>query len=126
MKFNWSYSWIILFIISIILNIISISITSQEDLLHSHNINLVNSLQFINTFISLIGLCIFIYWLIKFNNTKILMYLWIIMLIITISLGLIFINGGLKPSIIADFSIISSQTTIIFLGALITFLIKKR
>lgn len=125
MKFNWSYSWIILYIISIIINIITINISSQQDLLHHNNTNLVNSLQFINSFISLIGLCIFIYWLVKFNNTKVLMYLWIIMLIITISLGLILLNGALKPSIMVDFSIISSQTTIIFLGALITFLIKK-
>ena len=126
MKLNWSYSWIILFIISIILNIISFTINSQENLLNPNNINLVNSLQFINSFISLIGFCIFIYWLVKFNNIKVLMYLWIIMLIVTISLGLIFINGGLKPSITADLSIIFSQTITIFLGTLITFLIKKK
>jgi hypothetical protein len=54
------------------------------------------------------------------------MYLWIIMLIVTISLGLILINGGLKPSISSDLSIIFSQTITIFLGTLITFLIKKK
>jgi hypothetical protein len=125
MKFNWSYSWIILYIISIVLNIVIISISNNNNIIDDSMVKTNSSINYINGFISIIGFCIFIYWLVKFNNTKVLMYLWIIMLIISILLGLIAINGSLD-NLTRDIGVITGQTTVIFLGALITFLIKKR
>lgn len=103
---------------------ISIS-NNNNNIIDDSMVKTNSSINYINGFISIIGFCIFIYWLVKFNNIKVLMYLWIIMLIISMVLGLIIINTPLD-NLTRDIGTITGQTTTIFLGALITFLIKKR
>lgn len=120
-----AYGWIICFIVSYLIQVIipmSVGDNSNDTVDRS-----LVFLEFIAWILSIIGLILFIIWLIRFNDTKVLNTMWIVSLItFIVSIGIvIFMTGNVPDKIlyIPTFSIGYSFT--IFIGSLITFLVKK-
>jgi len=116
--------WIICFIISYIIHIINIMSTD--------NINDISRLkmflQFIAWIVNILGFVLFIFWLTKFNNVKMLRNLWIIALVtFIISFGaIIFLTDNIDDKVLSIPGFLLGYTFTIFLGKLISFLVRNK
>ena len=119
-----AYGWIICFIIAYLIQVIDITSVNNVD-----DINRVRVfLQLIGWILSVTGFIIFIVWLIRFNNTKVLNTMWIVSLITWIVLtGIaIFMVGNVSSKLLSIPNYLLGYSFIIFIGTLITFLVKNK
>ena len=119
--------WIICFIISYIIHIINIM--STDDINDINDISRLKIfLQFVAWILNILGFVLFIFWLTKFNNVKMLRNLWIIALVtFIISFGsIIFLSGNIDDKVLSIPGFLLGYTFIIFLGTLISFLVKNK
>ncbi len=118
--------WIICFIASYIIHIIN-SI-SRDNINDISRFRLKIFLQFIAWIVNILGFVLFIFWLTKFNNVKMLRNLWIIALVtIIICFGaLIFLIGNIDDKVLNIPFFLLGYTFTIFLGTLISFLVRNK
>jgi hypothetical protein len=121
-----AYGWIICFIVSYLIQvIIPMSVGDNS------NDNVDRSLVFLEVIawiLSTTGFIMFIIWLIRFNNTKVLNTMWIISLItLIVSIGIIIFMVGNVPDKILYIPLFSiGYSFTIFTGTLIAFLVKNK
>ena len=119
-----AYGWIICFIVAYLMQVlVPMSVNNLNDI---DRVKIF--LELIAWILSLTGFIIFIVWLTKFNNTKVLNIMWIVSLITwIISIGIIIFMGGnvsSKELLVPGYLLGYSFT--IFIGTLITFLVKNK
>jgi len=116
-----AYGWIICFIIAYLIQV-----------LVSMSVNDIDRgsafLKFIAWILSVTGFIMFIVWLTRFNDTKVLNTMWIVSLItLIISIGIIiFMVGNVSSKVLLVPSYLLGYSFTIFLGTLITFLVKNK
>ena len=121
-----AYGWIICFIVSYLIQvIIPMSVGDNS------NDNVDRSLVFLEVIawiLSTTGFIMFIIWLIRFNNTKVLNTMWIVSLITwIISIGIvIFMAGNVSSKALLVPGYLLGYSFTIFIGTLITFLVKNK
>ena len=120
------YSWIICFILSYLLHVLIPFIVGDGKSGETDRLSFF--LYSVAWILSLTGFIIFIIWLTRFNNISILRTLWISSLITWIvSVGvIIFSLGNADYKIINIFGSTFGYALTIFIGSLITFLVKNK
>ena len=120
------YSWIICVVLSYLLHVLIPFIVGDGK--SGESDRLVFFLYSVAWILSLTGFIIFIIWLTRFNNISILRTLWISSLITWIvSVGvIIYLYGNANEKIINIFGSTLGYALTIFIGSLITFLVKNK
>ena len=123
MKTILENGWIACFIFAYLIQVlVPMSINNKN------NIDKVRIfLKFIAWVLSVIGFIMFIVWLTRFNNIKVLNKMWIISLITWIvSIGILIFMSGTESKILLIPGYLLGYSFTIFLGTLITFLVKNK
>ena len=119
-----AYGWIICFIVAYLIQVlVSMSVNNVNDIDRGSAF-----LKFIAWILSVTGFIMFIFWLTRFNDTKVLNTMWIVSLItLIISIGIIiFMVGNVSSKVLLVPSYLLGYSFTIFLGTLITFLVKNK
>ena len=118
-----SFGWITCFIAAYLLQLVSININDNS------NFNRVKIyLQLIAWILSVTGFILFIVWLTRFDNTKVLKTMWIVSLITFILLMgiVIFTAGTVSNKVVSIPGYLVGYSFTIFIGTLIAFLVKNK
>ena len=124
-----TYGWIICFIVSYLIRVIVPFFINTSDVNGEDTKNkILVFFEIISWILAVMGFIMFIVWLTRFNNISILKTLWIASLITWIvSMGiLIFLAGNAQFNIDNIFISTLSYSFTIFIGSLITFLVKNK
>ena len=117
-----TYGQIICFIVAYLIQVlVPISININNSVVGIGRTRIF--LEFIAWVLSVTGFIMFIVWLTKFNNTKVLNTMWIVSLITwIISIGIvIFMTGNVSNKVIIVPGFLLGYSFTIFIGTLITF-----
>ena len=119
-----AYGWIICFIVAYLIQVlVSMSVNNVNDIDRGSAF-----LKFIAWILSVTGFIMFIVWLTRFNNTKVLNTMWIVSLItFIISIAIIiFMTGNVSAKALLVPGYLIGYSFTIFIGTLITFLVKNK
>ena len=119
-----AYGWIICFIVSyLILVLVPMSVNNLNDIDRGRAF-----LELIAWILSVTGFIMFIVWLTRFNDTKVLNTMWIVSLITwIISIGIvIFMSDNVSNKALLVPGYLLGYSFTIFIGTLITFLVKNK
>lgn len=116
-----AYGWIICFIVAYLIQV----------LVPMGNVSVGRSIAFLELIawiLSVTGFIMFIVWLTRFNDTKVLNTMWIVSLITwIISIGIIiFMSGNVSAKALLVPGYLLGYSFTIFIGTLITFLVKNK
>ena len=118
------YGWIICFIVAYLIQVlVPMSVNNENDVDRGRIF-----LEIIAWILSVTGFIMFIVWLTRFNNTKVLRTMWIVSLITwIISIGIvIFMAGNVSSKALLVPSYLLGYSFTIFIGTLIAFLVKNK
>jgi len=118
------YGWIICFIVAYLIQVlVPMSVNNENDVDRGRIF-----LEIIAWILSVTGFIMFIVWLTRFNNTKVLRTMWIVSLITwIISIGIIiFMAGNVSYKALLIPSYLLGYSFTIFIGTLIAFLVKNK
>ena len=119
-----AYGWIICFIVAYLIQVlVPITVNNLNDIDRGRAF-----LELIAWILSITGFIMFIVWLTRFNNTKVLNTMWIVSLItLIISIGIIiFMSGNVSNKVLIVPGYLLGYSFTIFIGTLITFLVKNK
>ena len=118
------YGWIICFIVAYLIQVLVLMSVNNENDVDRGRI----FLEIIAWILSVTGFIMFIVWLTRFNNTKVLRTMWIVSLITwIISIGIIiFMAGNVSYKALLIPSYLLGYSFTIFIGTLIAFLVKNK
>lgn len=119
-----AYGWIICFIVAYLIQVlVPMSVNNVNDIDRGRAF-----LELIAWILSVTGFIMFIVWLTRFNDTKVLNTMWIVSLITwIISIGIIiFMSGNVSAKALLVPGYLLGYSFTIFIGTLITFLVKNK
>ena len=119
-----AYGWVICFIVAYLIQVwVPITVNNVNDIDRGRAF-----LELIAWILSITGFIMFIVWLTRFNNTKVLNTMWIVSLITwIISIGIIiFMSGNVSNKVLIVPGYLLGYSFTIFIGTLITFLVKNK
>ena len=119
-----AYGWITCFIVAYLIQVlVPMSVNNVNDVDRGRAF-----LELIAWILSVTGFIMFIVWLTRFNDTKVLNTMWIVSLITWIvSIGIvIFMAGNVSTKALLVPSYLLGYSFTIFIGTLITFLVKNK
>lgn len=118
------YGWIVCYIVTYLIHVlVFVTVNNTDDFDRGRLF-----LEIIAWILTITGFIIFIIWLTRFKNTKVLKIMWIVSLITWIvSVGcLIFMAGNVYYKILIPIYYLLGYSFTIFIGTLITFLVKNK
>ena len=119
-----AYGWITCFIVAYLIQVlVPMSVNNVNDVDRGRAF-----LELIAWILSVTGFIMFIVWLTRFNDTKVLNTMWIVSLITwIISIGIvIFMAGNVSSKALLVPGYLLGYSFTIFIGTLITFLVKNK
>lgn len=119
-----AYGWITCFIVAYLIQVlVPMSVNNVNDVDRGRAF-----LELIAWILSVTGFIMFIVWLTRFNDTKVLNTMWIVSLItLIVSIGIvIFMAGNVSNKALLVPSYLLGYSFTIFIGTLITFLVKNK